>query len=268
MTADIQQLHSIAGLVGDVKKAGRRAINEQKKLQLSDRTLKADQSVVTAVDNKVEDYLVEKISAAYPLANIVGEESVRSFDADRLYTFAVDPIDGTDSFSQGMPGWAISVGVLDQKLQPVAGIVYAPAWDMLFFADLGQKALYNNEPIKPVTKPEPLGPRTNLLADSRIHHFFALDDYPGKLRSLGSTAIHLCGVLTYGGVLGAVSRPVRVWDLAGAHAIVASMGYAVEYFNGQTIDYQALIAGEPAPDIILAGTSSAVDLLRQTFRKR
>lgn len=264
----MEQLPSIADVVDFVRTAGQHALERQKKLRMSERQVKSDDSVVTAIDHEVEEYLRGEISHAHPGANILGEESDAPFEPSNSYTFAVDPIDGTDSFSQGMPGWTISVGVLNETIEPVAGIVFAPAWDALFFADVNEPATYNDLPLDAVTAPEQIERRTNLLVDSRIHLLVHLENYPGKLRSLGSTALHICGFLTYGAVIGAVSRGARLWDLAGAHAITSSLGYSVEYFGGGEVVYDRMIEGKAASDMIIAGTSEGKRLIRETLQKR
>ena len=86
-----------------------------------ERSYKQDGSVLTEIDRRVEDYLFGEISRLYPDANVVTEETARSFDPDRPYTFAVDPIDGTDVFSQGScsrPGWICSSWPTWGKGQP------------------------------------------------------------------------------------------------------------------------------------------------------
>ncbi len=235
---------------------------------MSDRQVKSDNSVVTAIDREVGQYLRQKISDAFPSANVIGEESGASTADHTSTTFAVDPIDGTDSFSQGMPGWSISIGVLDSQLSPVAGIVYAPAWDGMFFADVGQPATYNGTRLPAPSPPESINHRTNLLVDSRIHLLVNLDEYPGKLRSMGSTAIHLCGPLLYGAVIGAVSRGASIWDLAGAHAVNASLGQTVEYFGGGDVTYDQMTDGSTASDMVIAGTDVGKRLIRQTLEAR
>ncbi|HEB10407.1 MAG TPA: hypothetical protein ENI06_04235 [Spirochaetales bacterium] len=42
----------------------------------------------------------EEIASRFPEANIITEESLREFDENREFTFAVDPIDGTDPSRQ------------------------------------------------------------------------------------------------------------------------------------------------------------------------
>jgi len=122
---------------------------------------KGDDSVVTPVDQAVEKYLSERIAALYPGAGILAEESSRSIDTRREYTFVIDPIDGTDIFSQGLPGWSISIGLLDGRWTAVAGIVFSPSMDFCSFLPTraagrpgtAPKSLYWNHP-----KSSPGGP--------------------------------------------------------------------------------------------------------------
>jgi myo-inositol-1(or 4)-monophosphatase len=264
----MHSISSVAEAVPFVRTAGKHALEEQKKLESSDRQVKSDNSVVTRLDREVEEYLQQKLSNEYPAANIIGEESDSTSPHTSQYTFAIDPIDGTDSFSQGMPGWTVSVGLLNEHAEPVAGIVYAPAWDALFFADIDRPATYNGMPLSPPEPPESIGPRTNILVDSRIHLMLHLETYPGKLRSMGSTALHLCGFLTYEAVIGAISREARLWDLAGAHAINASLAQSVDYLGGGELTYENMMDGTSASDIIIAGTTIGKRLIRKTFTPR
>ena len=96
------QIRSIENVLQDVTVAGQMAHEDQRTMRFDERSLKGDGSVLTETDQRVERYLSERIANAYPETNILGEEHVWSFDPDRPYTFVIDPIDGTDAFSQGM----------------------------------------------------------------------------------------------------------------------------------------------------------------------
>ena len=102
--------------------------------------------LVTVVDKRVEDYLVERISKNFPDHDIVGEES-----GDRLtgsdFCWYIDPIDGTTSYFYRQPYFSVSIG-LKEKGEPILGCVYAPALDQLFLAEKNCGAWLNNESIK------------------------------------------------------------------------------------------------------------------------
>lgn len=262
------RIESIADLVPEVQAAAEMARQAQQEMDFQDRTYKADESVLTATDTAVEKRLSSAIAQRYPAANILGEETVWNWDPARPYTFAIDPIDGTDVFSQGMPGWCVSVGLLDADLQPVAGIISAPAWGLFLLADVGRAATVAGRPIPPLPDMA-ADARSNLCLSSHVHHEIDLGRYPGKIRNVGSAALHVCFSLVYRAVIGAVEGPgVHVWDLAGAHAIVRPHGVELVYLDGRPVEYRAMIDSGTAEDTILVGTPQRIAALREVVMRR
>ena len=256
-------MDSIKGLFTHILTAGSMALEGQRNMCFSERDYKEDGSVVTDVDKKLEVFLSEKIAALYPASNILAEETSHIFDADKPFTFVIDPIDGTDVFSQDMAGWSISVGLLDKRLKPIAGFVYAPRLELFFFADIACPATFNGADISMPSKSDLVTPGLNLMVPSRVHQQVDLGRFPGKIRSIGSAALHLCFPLIYHGVFGAVeSRGTLIWDIAGSHAINRSLGFDLEYLNNHPINYSAMTDGSPAGDIILAGSPERIKTLR------
>lgn len=234
-------MRDIRWLVALVREAGLRAARWQRKLDFADRAYKADGSVITEVDRDTEDLLCERIRARLPEANLVTEERVRDFAQGREWTFVIDPIDGTDSFSQGLPTWAVSVGVLDAGLEPVAGIVYAPRLGLMLTADGAGRLRCN---ARPVPLPEPVLTLSNLAGlaiSSRAHRGFDLHGFPGKLRGHGSAALHLAYPAMFGGIVAALQDGgANAWDIAGAHAICLAAGCIFGYLDGSLVDYKRL----------------------------
>lgn len=256
-------ISTIANLLDAVRAAGHMALEAQRRPGALERRFKEDGSVLTEIDGQVEEHLVAAISQRYPGANLVTEEAARPYDPGRPYTFTVDPIDGTDVYSQGMAGWCVSVGLQDQDLRPVAGIIYAPRLDLLFFADLGRPATLNGQPLDPPSGSEPLSVQSNLMIPSHAHQFIDLRAFPGKARSIGSAALHLCFPVAYPAVVAGLQCPgAHIWDVAGAHAICASVGFCFEYWDGSPIDYAALLDGSSIRDIIVSGPRPYVEALK------
>ncbi len=259
-------MDSIKGLIPAVLAAGRMAVQEQKKVT---RCYKDDGSILTQVDKDVDQALSEEIASRFPETNIITEESLRQFDENREFTFAVDPIDGTDSFSQGMPGWCISVGVLDSQLTPVAGIVYAPKWGAgadhgsLLFADLGKAPLINEQPVEVLDYKTEISSKDQIMIGSKLHKHLDLSRFPGKCRNIGSTVLHILAQLMHRGIIGTLLDPPHIWDIAGAHAIAKAQGLFVEYLNKGSIDYRELLDGSTARDYILSGTEPVMAGIRR-----
>ena len=259
---------AIKDILNHVRTAGALALEEQRGLDFSDRRYKADESVVTEADRKVEDFLYQRIAAHDPEANILTEESRHPFDPGKLRTFAVDPIDGTDVFSQGMPGWCVSVGLLDQHLLPVGGIIFAPRLDLLLVADGDGGVLLNGSELSPPGPPDPISVRSNLMVTSRIHKTLDLSGYVGKIRGIGSAALHLVYPLIYPAVIGALEGPgAHIWDVAAAHAVNRAQGRDLVYLNGEPINYQTMLNGGPARDVIMSGAEPIMETLRDVLRR-
>jgi fructose-1,6-bisphosphatase/inositol monophosphatase family enzyme len=253
---------SIANLIDAVKSAGMAALDEQQPTRIA-IDYKNDGSIHTPVDDEVEKFLIAEITGHFPQVNIISEESEHEFDPAKPYTFALDPIDGTDIYSQGMSGWCISLGLLDASLQPIAGIIYAPKLDLLLFADVGTKATYNQMPIPPKQDDPLLNPDSNLMASSTIHKYVDLSLFPGKIRSIGGAALHLCSPLIYTRVVASVHYgSVHLWDIAGAHAIILSHGLDIEYASGGNINYHSLVEGGLITDGIICGSKPVINSLR------
>jgi myo-inositol-1(or 4)-monophosphatase len=258
-------IESIDDLLTPIKEAGQMALDAQREAVPCTRDYKPDGSVVTETDRRVEVYLYERITALYPGANVLTEETARTFDPQSDYTFAVDPIDGTDSFSQGWVGWCTSVGLLDGRLRPAAGIVYAPVLGLLFYADVGERATLNGERIR-LPPGASFSLRSNVYVASRVHRQIDLRRLPAKIRSIGSAALHLCLPLIYPGVCGAIEGAgIHVWDVAGAHAINLSVGWDVGLLGGGGVNYWAMADGDSAGDVVLAGSAGCIKRLRSAL---
>lgn len=80
---------------------------------------KAADDVVTIADHESEALLTEKLAALLPEATVVGEEACHADAAvlerlkDRL-CWIVDPLDGTNNFSQGKPPFGVLVALADK----------------------------------------------------------------------------------------------------------------------------------------------------------
>ena len=70
-----------------------------------------------------------------------------------LYRWVLDPVDGTNNFARGLPGFSVSIGVLRNGM-PFAGAVYDPITRWLFAACAGRGAWLNDRPLR--TSPAPL----------------------------------------------------------------------------------------------------------------
>jgi inositol-phosphate phosphatase/L-galactose 1-phosphate phosphatase/histidinol-phosphatase len=86
---------------------------------------KADGSPVTVADRSIEDYIRRQIVSTCPDHGIWGEEEGLQ-DVDARYVWVVDPIDGTQSFINGIPLWGTLLALLEAG-RPILGVIDVPA---------------------------------------------------------------------------------------------------------------------------------------------
>lgn len=261
---------SLRDLLPAVDEAARLALRYYRGEVTLGAELKGDATLVTEADRKVEELLRRAIGELWPDARIVGEEGGVGAPSDTAeLTFALDPIDGTESFAARHPGWCIAIGVLDRAARPVAGIVHAPIWETTFLADLdpATPAYSNQTPLEPFAADfeAALGERSALLIDSKAHLRYQLSGYPGRCRGYGSAALHVALVAARRGAAAAHLLAPWIWDIAGAHAVAARVGVEVQTMDGRPIDYTRMVEGEKCAGDVLIGHPSAIAALRPCF---
>src|SRR5919199_985576 len=177
--------------------------------------LKADRSVVTAADEEIEVLLRRRIAGAYPEHAIIGEEQGGATPGAE-YLWAIDPIDGTSAFVQGLPIWGISIGLLRHEI-PILGCFYLPLLQEWYEAGLEGPATFTGTPIH-VAHDNLLDSEAWLSVPSDSHRLYSID-YPGKTRSLGSMAASLCYVAR-GTAAGALPGRAHILDIAAGPALL------------------------------------------------
>lgn len=97
---------------------------------------------VTRADRELEQFLRERITAAFPEHGIAGEEFPEKPGASE-FRWVIDPIDGTRSFMSGFPAWG-SLLALTQGGEPVLGFMHQPFIGETFYGD-GERAWLRRE---------------------------------------------------------------------------------------------------------------------------
>jgi len=102
-------------------------------------------NVVTDVDLQSENCLKSFLRAEYPDHSILSEES-EAISGNSSYKWILDPLDGTNNYSFGIPFFSIVIALTRGK-DVLLGIVYDPLRDEMFSARKGKGATLNNSPI-------------------------------------------------------------------------------------------------------------------------
>jgi myo-inositol-1(or 4)-monophosphatase len=218
---------------------------------------KSDRSWVTDVDEDIETLLRERIAAVYPDDQVMGEEG-GGLATTKGRVWVLDPIDGTGSFVKRLPVWGVSIGLMVDG-RTAAGCMYLPVSDECYLAGLDGPPLLNGLPIDAHVA-EPLDSQAWICVPSNTHRRYRIE-YPGKTRSLGSTAANICYVAR-GGAAAALLGRSSLWDLVGALAVLERAGGVLGTLSGAPIDWQPLLRGECASEPLFAASAANYELIR------
>jgi len=215
--------------------------------------------LVTDLDGRVEEKLLEGLGRHFPKDHVLAEETgTREGSSGR--TWYIDPLDGTTNYAHGLPTFAVSIacGTVDQL---ELACVYAPYLDEMYLAQLDGGAVLQRPRHEtsrtlsvteasriedallatgfPYVRDENVDLMTGLVADflkSRCH----------GVRRAGSAAVDLAHVAA-GKLDGYWELNLRPWDSAAGTLIVREAGGLVTGFDGvsQPMHYETVLASSP-----------------------
>ena len=260
---DTHSLHTrdtIEKIIGWIREAGQVALQYFNNVGPA---YKPDRTLVTQADLEVEQLLAEQIDKAFPRHSFIGEESLRTAPAQLSdIVWVVDPIDGTTTFSQGLPGWGIAIGVL-QAGKPLLGFYYMPLLDDLTYASPGG-VFCNNRRLRRTLR-NSWRQKGFLALSASAHRDFRINIH--RSRALGSSGTNL--IYTARGSATAAFLPkAYLWDLVAGAAIVERLGGELRYLDGTLVNYKALLDGRLAPQPIIAGHASVLTTLSGAIQLR
>lgn len=195
-------------------------------------------NLVTEVDHKSEDIIINIIKKNFPEHFILSEES-GEIAHDSNYKWIIDPIDGTVNFAHHIPICCVSIAV-EKDGKMILGVVYNPFINEFFFAEKGKGATLNDKKIH-------VSEQTQVAKSCLVTGFpyVYLDKTNGPLqvfdklirkgvpvRRLGSAALDLCYTAA-GRFDGFYEHQLHAWDSAAGFLIVEEAGGKVTDLSGE-----------------------------------
>ena len=209
------------------------------------KKIKEDNTPVSNGDLEVNRILTEKINDLTPQIPIVSEETSHNKSKKDLKNFwLIDPIDGTYDYINDLDEFTLNAGLIINN-RAVAGIIYAPAKNRLFYSygkgcsfeiinnkhiKLDCSKISNNK-LKFVSYSNKLKPEI-----SKLYESMNVSEFKRMKSSLKFCVIAASEYDIY------ISEPrASEWDIAAGHAILKNAGGVVTDFNGNEILYLSLI---------------------------
>ncbi|MBC6436736.1 MAG: inositol monophosphatase [Rhodobacteraceae bacterium] len=222
-------------MIKAARKAGRALVKDFREVEQLQVSVKGPGDFVTRADRNAEQILRDELLGARPNYGFLGEEGTDIHGADPTRRWIVDPLDGTTNFLHGMPHWAVSIA-LEHKGEIVAGTVFDPVKDEMFYAEKGQGAWLNNSRRLRVSSRRrmiecvfatgvPFGGRASLPAT--LQDLTHLMPQCAGVRRWGAAALDLAYVAA-GRYDGYWERGLNPWDMAAGLLLVRESGGLAE----------------------------------------
>jgi myo-inositol-1(or 4)-monophosphatase len=237
-------------------KAGKFVLGKSpKKLEITEKGIN---DIVTSADKESERLIIREIKKNFKDAAFLAEESTENPEkidksyANSKYIWIIDPIDGTTNFVHNIPIYGISIAVFETKAakssknynylagELIAGVVYIPKLNELFYAEKGKGAYLNNKKIH-VSNTKKLEKSLLVTGFPRIKkqlfapHFNKLLTKSGAIRQLGAASVNLCYVAD-GRIDAYWEYGLKPWDIAAGVLIIEEAGGKVTDTNGNLLD--------------------------------
>ncbi|MEL6913478.1 MAG: inositol monophosphatase family protein [Pseudomonadota bacterium] len=221
-------------MMNTARKAGRSLVKDFAEVEQLQVSSKGPGDFVTRADIRAEEIIREELTRARPTYGWLAEESGETPGEDPTRRWIVDPLDGTTNYLHGLPHWAVSIA-LEHKGQIVAGVVYDPAKDEMFFAEKGIGAFMNDTRLRVSGRRSmieavfatglPFGGRADL--PETLQDLARLLPAVAGVRRWGTASLDLAYVAA-GRYDGFWERRLKPWDLAAGIIIVREAGGFVE----------------------------------------
>ncbi len=205
---------------------------------------KGDGTAVTEADRNVEEMARARVAASGLALDVLGEEmgggDATSASTSGRARMIIDPIDGTEEFSRGIPTFGTLMGI-ELNGEIVAGMASAPGLGSRWWAYRGEGAYRNGKRIH-VSNVDTLsramifttgtGPKKDPAMRAKLR---LLSDMARNGRSIGGFWQHM--LVAEGATEVAVDLTSQPWDLAPLGIIVEEAGGRSTNLRGERTIY-------------------------------
>ena len=248
------------------RKAGRTLVKDFGEVENLQVSSKGPSDFVTRAVREAETVIRAALIEARPTYGYLGENGAEAEGVDPTRRWIVSALDGATNFLHGTPHWAVSIA-LEHKGQIVAGVVYDPSKDEMFYAEKGEGAWMNESRLRTSSRHRmidcvfataiPDAARSGLAASLR--DLAQIMPVCAGVRNWGATSLDL-SYMAAGRFDGFWERDVNVAGMAAGLVIVREAGGLVEPLRkgGDIMDDRAVIcANEPIFDQFAKAIRSA-----------
>jgi len=217
--------------------------------------------VVTEIDRRSEAIIVDRLTPTLKRFELGLLTEERNDDHSRLsadYFWCIDPLDGTLPFIEGVPGYAVSIALVDRAGMPWIGVVYDPVEATLLHAISGVGAFRDGARWPATLRSGSQAMPSDMLSVFADRSLVARSDKDQIVEALGEIAhkmglsgvrwqvaagavMNACGVLAnapacYFKPPVVASGGGSLWDFAATACLFDEVGAIATDFRGAPLD--------------------------------
>ena len=204
-------------------------------------SIKADKTPVTNGDIAVDKIIRDKITGLTPNIPVISEETVNLKTKNKHSTYwLIDPIDGTKDYIKNKDEYTLNASLI-VNLNPVIGLVYAPAKDRLFFSygknlafeiNNGERKILS---CKKINTEEIIALANSDKTPKEILNIY--EKYKVSKTVRMSSSLKFCVLAAGEADIYAANARAYEWDIAAGHAILEHAGGLITTQEGEKILY-------------------------------
>jgi 3'(2'), 5'-bisphosphate nucleotidase len=227
----------VSSIIEIARAAGAAILTVYNDPQLADVVdYKADNSPLTLADQQANDVIIAGLEAAGNELPILSEEMKHAPYAERRHWpefWLIDPLDGTKEFINRNGEFTVNIALIREG-RPVAGVIYVPVHDILYYGDQSEAFKITQGKQRPIRV---RNAQTNRIAvRSKSHASPEEDDVFRRYHTLDSisvgSSLKFCMVAEGKADVYYRHGPTMEWDTGAGQAIVEAAGGRV--FAGST----------------------------------
>ena len=216
-----------------------KAILEIYQAEQASVTHKEDQSPLTQADLASNKIICQRLNEKYPQIPLISEENKSVDFIERKKwdeCFIIDPLDGTKEFIKKNGEFTVNIAWI-KKGSPLAGVVYAPVLDEMYYADengafVRDKKGISKLPLKECHEMIIVGSRSHPSAEFSSYIDEIKKENPElQIKSIGSS-LKFCLIAKGEASLYPRLGPTMEWDTAAAQVVLEKAG-------GQVLDFES-----------------------------
>lgn len=211
---------------------------------------KHDNSPLTKADINSNIIITQGLLELTPNLPILSEENISSWEIRKNWEkyWLIDPLDGTKEFIKHKNEFTINIALIE-KTQPILGVVYAPALNIMYSAtqNMAWKEEINNKNKCIIhANKNYTTPLSIVISNSHAYDDEKMKEYLNRLKleykifKIGSS-LKFCLIAEGKAQIYLRFGKTKIWDTAAGHIIATASGAYVSDLKGKNLSYNLKI---------------------------